>query len=95
MNKEEAPILIDRCFYCILLRHFTCYNWRKIGVFGVSFEDQKASKPLQFQHFLCKRLHRGEEQDVADAVGIGEQHYEAVEAEAQAARGRKAVFEGA
>jgi len=35
---------------------------------------------------LCQGLHGGEEQYVADAVGIGEQHYEAVEAEAQAAR---------
>jgi len=46
------------------------------------------------QGFELHRLHGGEEQDIADAVGIGEQHYEAVEAEAQAARGRKAVFEG-
>ena len=35
---------------------------------------------------LSQRLHGGEQQNVADAVGIGEQHYEAVEAEAQAAR---------
>ena len=38
------------------------------------------------QGFQLHRLHGGEQQDVADAVGIGEQHYEAVEAEAQAAR---------
>ena len=49
------------------------------------FQALQSLKPLRFQHSLSHRFHRGEEQDIADAVGIGEQHYEAVEAEAQAA----------
>ena len=42
---------------------------------------------------LLQRLHRGEEQHVADGGRIGEQHHEAVEAEAEAARGGQAVFQ--
>jgi len=41
--------------------------------------------------FLFDGLHRGEQQDVADRVGIGEQHHEAIQAEAQAARGGASI----
>ena len=40
-----------------------------------------------------QRLHRGEEQHVADGGRIGQQHHEAVQAEAEAARGGQAVFQ--
>ena len=41
-----------------------------------------------------QRLHRGEEDDVADGVGTAEHHRAAVDAEAQAARRGQTVFEG-
>jgi len=40
---------------------------------------------------LVHGLHSGEQQHVADRIGIGQQHDEAVEAEAEAARGGHAV----
>ena len=40
-----------------------------------------------------QRLHRREEQHVANGGRIGEQHHEAVEAETEAARGGQAVFQ--
>ena len=41
-----------------------------------------------------QRLHRGEQDDVADGVCAGEEHDRAVDAHAHAARGGHAVFEG-
>ncbi len=43
---------------------------------------------------VTQRLHRGEEDHVADGVGVGEQHHAAVDADAQAARGGQAVLQG-
>ena len=39
------------------------------------------------------RLHRGEEEDVADGGAVGEEHDQAVDTEAEAARGGQAVFQ--
>ena len=36
---------------------------------------------------LAQSLHRGEQQDVADGLAVGQQHGHAVDAEADAARG--------
>ena len=44
--------------------------------------------------YLVFRFHLGEEDDVSDAVGAGHEHDEAVDAEAQTAGGRHAVFKG-
>ena len=43
--------------------------------------------------FSRERLHGAEEQDVADAVGIGEHHYEAVEADFLRKRRKIRLFE--
>ncbi len=47
-----------------------------------------------FGSFLA-RAHEGEEDDVADGRGVGEEHGEAVDADAFAGGGREAVAEGA
>lgn len=43
--------------------------------------------------FLAERLHGREQEHVSDGIGVGQEHHEAVEAEAQAAR-RGACHEG-
>ena len=40
-----------------------------------------------------QRLHRGEQQHIADGRRIGEQHHHAVHTESQPARGRQPVFQ--
>jgi len=41
--------------------------------------------PYKSRVFSVDIFHRGEQQDVADAGGVGQQHHETVDAEAQAA----------
>ena len=43
---------------------------------------------------LVKRLHGGEQNDLPDGVAVGKQHDAAVDADAQAARGRHTVLQG-
>lgn len=43
---------------------------------------------------LVDRLHRGEQQHVTDRRAVGQQHDEAIHAEAEAARGGQAVLKG-
>ena len=45
----------------------------------------KPRKPLSRKALLVQSLHGGEQQDVADGCGIGQQHHETVDAEAQTA----------
>ena len=42
---------------------------------------------------LLNRLHGGEQQNIADGGAVGEQHDQAIHAEAQAARGGQAVLQ--
>ena len=58
-------------------------NWRKWRKSAPS----TASNPLSPSTSSVDGLHRGEEEDVADGVGVGEQHDQAIHAEAQAAGG--------
>ena len=54
-------------------------------------------KPLKtlafFGYLVVQGLHRREEEDIADGGAVGKQHDQAVDAEAQAARGGHAVFQ--
>ena len=61
--------------------------WRKLSV-------PRVLKPLCPKPLLVHRLHRGEEQHIADGSIVGHQHDHAVDADAQAACGRHAVLEG-
>jgi len=47
--------------------------------------SKTALKPL----FSVQRLHRGEQQHVADCLAVGQQHRHAVDAEADAARQKR------
>ena len=46
-----------------------------------------APNPLSPSTSSVDGLHRREEEDVADGVGVGQQHHQAIHAEAEAARG--------
>ena len=48
---------------------------------------------MQIGNLLVNRLHRGEQQNIADGGAVGEQHDQAVHAKAQAARGGQAVLQ--
>ena len=56
-------------------------NWRKWRKSAPS----TASNPLSPSASSVDGLHRGEEEDVADGVGVGQQHDQAIHAEAEAA----------
>ena len=47
-----------------------------------------------FDKLLVNGLHRGEQQHVTDRRAVGQQHDEAIHAEAEAARGGQAVLKG-
>ena len=49
---------------------------------------------MRCKGFSIEGLHRGEEDHVADGVGVGEQHHAAVDADTHAARGGQAVLQG-
>ena len=72
--------------------------WCKFGTsckFSTPTTPVKSSLSVLLLLFLLPHgLHGGEEQNVPYGIAVGEQHYEAVEAEAQAARGGHAVFQG-
>ena len=58
--------------------------------------NRKKRPPLsqrRFLSFLIQRLHRGEQEHFADAVGTGKQHDATVDAHTHTARGRHAVFQ--
>ena len=64
-------------------------NWRKWRKSAPS----TASNPLSPSTSSVDGLHRGEEQHVADGVGVGQKHDQAIHAEAQAAsRGQDGPF---
>ena len=47
-----------------------------------------------FGYLVVQGLHRGEQQHVTDRRAVGQQHDEAIHAEAEAARGGQAVLKG-
>ena len=59
---------------------------------SIGHHDFKRSK-ANFYDLLLNRLHRGEQQHVADRGAVGQQHDKTVDAEAQAARGGQAVLQ--
>ena len=68
---------------------------RRYGIRRFSSTPVKSSiLALCFLFLLTHGLHGGEEQHVADGGAVGHQHDHAVQAEAQAARGRHAVLQG-
>ena len=75
-------------------RLFQCLSWlvymSKIGAGLVHLVHKPASNlsnPLSPGTSSVDGLHRGEEQHVADGVGVGQQHDQAIHAEAQTAGG--------
>ena len=73
-------------------RLFQCHSWlvfmSKIGAGLVHLVHKPASNlpnPLSPSPSSVDGLHRGEEEYVADGVGVGEQHDQAIHAEAKAA----------
>ena len=74
-------------------RLFQCLSWlvymSKIGAGLVHLVHKPASNlptPLSRSTSSVDGFHRGEEEDVADGVGVGQQHDQAIHAEAEAAR---------
>ena len=59
---------------------------------SIEHHNFKRNKAI-FYVLLFNRLHRGEQQHIADGGAVGEQHHQTVHAEAQTARGRQAVLQ--
>ena len=75
-------------------RLFQCLSWlvfmSKIGAGLVHLVHKPASNlpnPLSPGTSSVDGLHRGEEEDVADAGGVGQEHHQAIHAESEAAGG--------
>ena len=67
-------------------RHVQCtQKWFKSGLNWFKFRLVQSPNPLSPSTSSVDGLHRGEEEYVADGVGVGEQHDQAIHAEAQAA----------
>ena len=62
-------------------------KWFKNGLNWFKFRGSNPPNPLSPSASSVDGLHRGEEEDVADGVGVGEQHDQAIHAEAEAAGG--------
>ena len=68
-------------------RHVQCtQKWFKSGLNWFKFRLVQSPNPLSPSASSVDGLHRGEEQYVADGVGVGEQHDQAIHTEAEAAR---------
>ena len=71
-------------------RHVQCtQKWFKSGLNWFKFRLVQSPNPLSPSTSSVDGLHRREEEDVADGVGVGEQHDQAIHAEAEAAGGRQ------
>ena len=67
-------------------RHVQCtQKWFKSGLNWFKFRLVQAPNPLSPGASSVDGLHRGEEEHVADGVGVGQQHDQAIHAEAEAA----------
>ena len=75
-------------------RHVQCtQKWFKSGLNWFKFRLVQSPNPLSPSTSSVDGLHRREEEDVADGVGVGEQHDQAIHAEAKAAgRGQDGPF---
>ena len=81
------------CVYCrllsVLLMQIIKFGG-KLVVKSTLFQyrtPQFQTKQSHFLRLLLNRLHRGEQQHIADGGAVGEQHHQTVHAEAQTARG--------
>ena len=68
-------------------RHVQCtQKWFKSGLIWFKFRLVQSPNPLSPSASSVDGFHCGEEQHVADGVGVGEQHDQAIHAEAETAR---------
>ena len=82
------------CVYCrllsVLLMQIIKFGGKLVvnpRCSSIEHHNFKRNKAI-FYVLLLNRLHRGEQQHVTDGGAVGQQHDEAVHAEAKAARGR-------
>ena len=99
-SKKRPPIILtDNRWSCTKSFRFLtkrAADWYKIGTGTRKFTFYGISSNADtfvFCILLFNRLHRGEQQHIADGGAVGEQHHQTVHAEAQTARGGQAVLQ--
>ena len=87
------------CVYCrllsVLLMQIIKFGGKLVvnpRCSSIEHHNFKRNKAV-FYVLLLNRLHRGEQQNIADGGAVGQEHDETVNAEAEAARGGQAVFQ--